>query len=37
MEKMKLEGGDPDAKMERELPGLAFWMTIGDTARWLSV
>lgn len=37
MEKMKLEGGDPDDKMERELPCLAFWMTIGDTARWLSI
>lgn len=35
MEKMKLEGGDPDAKVERQLPGLAFWMTIEDIARWL--
>lgn len=30
MEKMKLERGDPVAKMERELPDLAFGMTIGD-------
>lgn len=35
VEKMMLEGGDPDAKMERQLPDLAFWMTIEDIARWL--
>lgn len=35
MEKMMLEGGDPDAKVERQLPDLAFWMTIEDIARWL--
>lgn len=27
----------PVAKMERELPDLAFWMTRGDIARWLPV
>lgn len=36
MEEMKLERGDPVAKMERELPDLAFWMTRGDTDKMAS-
>lgn len=36
MEEMKLERGDPVAKMEKELPDLAFWMTRGDTDKMVS-
>lgn len=33
---MNLERGDPVAKMERELPDLAFWMTRGGTDKMAS-
>lgn len=36
IEEVNLERGDPVAKMERELPDLAFWMTRGGTDKMAS-
>lgn len=36
IEEMNLERGDPVAKMERELPDLAFWMTRGGIDKMAS-